>query len=385
MLTWRVALDSMLWILILFLPLYFCFSCVKSVCDPNPTVLTVVTSVFWLIFIYFFWKIGDNFPILSTKHGIFTIEQAISRVGVIGVTVMAVLSGFGAVNAPYTCMTIFMRPVTDEDVDMMKQKLKQNLNMIIAKKRRLVQLQNELKKSAFSMSNGEQPGFFRRVLGTVANMSSGLKDQIGTLKIEIEALEEFGKYLFLEVVELKNMKDRMDYSQTWQGKYFNVLGYFFSIYCVWKIFICTINIVFNRVGKIDPVTKGIEIVVNWMGYEIDARFWSQQVSFFLVGIIAVTSIRGLLITLTKFFNAISNRKSQNLIVLILAQTMGMYFISSVLLIRMNMPLQYRRIITDILGDLQFNFYHRWFDVIFLISALASILFLYLAHKKTPMR
>lgn len=105
------------------------------------------------------------------------------------------------------------------------------------------------------------------------------------------------------------------------GKYFNFLGYFFSVYCVWKIFICTINIVFNRVGKIDPVTKGIEIVVTWMGYEIDARFWSQQVSFLLIGIIAVTSVRGLLITLTKFFNAISNRKSQNLIVLLLAQIM----------------------------------------------------------------
>lgn len=171
------------------------------------------------------------------------------------------------------------------------------------------------------LDNGENPSFFRRVLGTMTNSTSGLKDQIGYLSSEIEALEEFGKYLFLEMVELNNMKDRMDYSTTWQGKYFNFLGYFFSIYCVWKIFICTINIVFNRVGKIDPVTKGIEIVVNWMGYEIDARFWSQQVSFILIGIIAVTSIRGLLITLTKFFNAISNRKSQNLIVLLLAQIM----------------------------------------------------------------
>jgi hypothetical protein len=70
-------------------------------------------------------------------------------------------------------------------------------------------------------------------------------------------------------------------------------------------------------------------------------------------------------------------------VLALAQIMGMYFVSSVLLMRMNMPAQYRTIVSQVLGELQFNFYHRWFDVIFLVSALSSIGFLYLVHKQQP--
>lgn len=61
----------------------------------------------------------------------------------------------------------------------------------------------------------------------------------------------------------------------------------------------TINIVFDRVGKKDPVTKGLEIAVHWIGLDMDVAFWSQHVSFFLVGCIVVTSIRGLLLTLTK--------------------------------------------------------------------------------------
>ena len=37
---------------------------------------------------------------------------------------------------------------------------------------------------------------------------------------------------------------------------------------------------------------------------------------------------------------------------------GMYFMSMVVLMRMNMPEEYRAIVTEVLGDLQFNFYHR---------------------------
>lgn len=146
------------------------------------------------------------------------------------------------------------------------------------------------------------------------------------LQIEVAALEELSRQLFLEAHDIQNARERLEWAATWQGKYFNFLGYFFSLYCTWKIFIVgeksvndsteisscrrksmiftfclqsTINIVFDRVGKKDPVTRGIEIAVHWIGFNIDVTFWSQHISFYLVGCIVVTSIRGLLLTLTK--------------------------------------------------------------------------------------
>jgi hypothetical protein len=120
-------------------------------------------------------------------------------------------------------------------------------------------------------------------------------------------------------VDLQAVQQRIEYSKTLKGKYFHVLGHFFSLYCVWKILISFINIIFNRVGKgtenehsffqinsvlcfsrlVDPVTRGIELTVHFFNLQFDAQFWSQYVSFILIGIIVVTSIRGLLITLTK--------------------------------------------------------------------------------------
>ncbi|XP_077562139.1 Golgi pH regulator [Haemaphysalis longicornis] len=373
---WKIGLYAILFMLIVLLPFYIGYLIISNTRFVQTRLVKPLALGAWLVFVYLFWKIGDPFPILSPKHGILSMEQVISRVGVVGVTLMAVLSGFGAVNYPYTSMAYFMRVVTATDVQNMEKKLLQTLDVIIMKKKRMAIAQRE--KQSVSSRKG--------IWGMLQSVTSlpGTED-IGQLKQSVEALEEFSRQLFLETVELHNMLERIEWSHTFKGKYFNFIGYFFSLYCIWKIFICTINIVFDRVGKVDPVTRGMQIAVHYMGFDVDVKFWSQHISFILVGIIVVTSIRGLLITLTKFFYAISSSKSSNIIVLALAQVMGMYFVSSVLLIRMNMPAEYRSIITEVLGELQFNFYHRWFDVIFLVSALTSIGFLYLAHKQGPER
>nr|KAF7415808.1 hypothetical protein H0235_012400 [Vespula pensylvanica] len=377
---WNVGLYMLLFMVIVLIPFYIAYFIISNIRFVRLNWIRPLTIIVYLFYLYLFWKIGDPFPILSPKKGLLSIEQGVSRIGVIGVTVMALLSGFGAVNYPYSSMAYFMRPVSYADVQAIEKRLLQTMDMIIVKKKRIA-----LAKKGEMIGQSEVRSRLWGMLGPLGGTKGNQESvySIKQLQIEVIALEELSRQLFLEAHDIQNARERLEWAATWQGKYFNFLGYFFSLYCIWKILISTINIVFDRVGKKDPVTRGIEIAVHWMGFDIDVTFWSQHISFYLVGCIVLTSIRGLLLTLTKFFYAISSSKSSNIIVLILAQIMGMYFVSSVLLMRMNMPAEYRIIITQVLGELQFNFYHRWFDVIFLVSALSSIVFLYLAHKQAP--
>ena len=93
---------------------------------------------------------------------------------------------------------------------------------------------------------------------------------IAALGKEVSALEELSQQLFLEYVDMHTLKvspsvisqwfthsftscpalciylmlpgwsvlqERIAYSKTLKGRYFDILGHFFSIYCIYKIFI----------------------------------------------------------------------------------------------------------------------------------------------------
>ncbi|KAG0262440.1 Golgi pH regulator B [Mortierella polycephala] len=250
--------------------------------------------------------------------GILSIEWGVSRVGIIGVTISAILSGFGAVNNSYSNLFFFLRQVTDSDIQLAEKKCIQTLDMIAHKKKRMV-----LEEARLRTLDG--------------------------LKQELAALEGISRQLFQDIDDLY----------------------------VEKAFI---NTLFRRTGSTDPITALITRFVSHTNMTIDVRFWSQQLSFFFVGLMIFLSIRGLLTELSKFFRASSRHVSSSNIILFLAHIMGLYFLSSVLMMRQNLPLEYRSIISDSVGALEFDFYHRWFDVIFLISGIFSMAFLHFVHK-----
>lgn len=131
----------------------------------------------WLGYLYCFWRIGDPFPLLSVNRGIFTIEQGVSRIGVVGVTVMAILSGFGAVNFPFSNMSYFIHPVTQNDVLNTERRLMQTMDMILAKKKRIALARRDRQNQPSTTKNS----IWGYLVTSVTNKSMNSESIFGTL------------------------------------------------------------------------------------------------------------------------------------------------------------------------------------------------------------
>ena len=86
-----------------------------------------------------------------------------------------------------------------------------------------------------------------------------LRSDLAALSLEVRQLEDVRRALFLEVHDLRLGREALRSSATCQGRLFNLLGYFFSAYCVYKMTMASVNIVFQRVNQMDPVSRTIQI------------------------------------------------------------------------------------------------------------------------------
>ncbi|GAB5358225.1 hypothetical protein AAMO2058_000439800 [Amorphochlora amoebiformis] len=382
---WKFDLYAMMALLIVILPFYMAFLFLSNYTKYRSHTLALSTVAF-SIFLMLFYKIGDPFPIVSSKsHTWLALEHGLSRVGVIGVSTFGVLSGVGAVYGPYIHVSYFLRRIDEDEVVTLERRLLQTMERILIRKKRLVLAKAELKRVR-GYRYKETPGFFTRlfrgvaVLGGAPTETQVLLNDIQRLGNEVAMLENVREELFTEMNDLHLGQEKLKRSRTWFGRIRNLAGYILSCYCIFKILLATVNVALRRVRKTDPISKVIGLLLKYVvNVQLDVQFWSQHASFILVGIIVATQMRGFLINLVRVFHSWSSVHTSNFIIALSSEIMGMYFVSSVLLIRMNLPVQYRRIITDVLGDLEFHFYYHWNDLIFIISALLTIGYLALSR------
>lgn len=97
LLMWQCNLCALLALLICILPYLMARAAVANIFGEELNIRRRMLLCFalWLMFVYLFWKIGEPFRLSSDNVSMFSMANAVGRVSVVGVTIIAILSGFG--------------------------------------------------------------------------------------------------------------------------------------------------------------------------------------------------------------------------------------------------------------------------------------------------
>ncbi|KAJ9065535.1 Golgi pH regulator A, variant 2 [Entomophthora muscae] len=384
---WKLCLWMTLLLVIVILPICQIYMLTKGLfADLNARYKVLSVSSIWVVSFILFWQIGrqDSVPEESLGFVDWVFIQSLSRIGILGVALISVLSGFGAVYNSYIYLPL-NQGLSATDLQKSETELTNTLQMVTEKKKALFMEQQKLKDvEASRPDSGIISSMFTSISQGLTQRKVSAFLGASSIQAEIDTLDGLERQINSDVDTLQRHKDRAQYSGTWKGKLLDMIGYVFAGYCIYRIFMSFVNVIFNRRGKSDPITTGLSVVLMFWNGHLDQKFWSQQLSFFLIGILVVSSIRSLLLYFMKITKLFKSQTLKENLILFLAQTMGMYFLSTVLLMRANLPESYRDNLAAVLGNIHFDFYHQWFDIGFLVSSILSIVVIYLTYQQMQM-
>lgn len=334
--------------------------------DWRPARALRVSIICEFVFLYIFWRIGDPFPMVLSSSTLpsrpsLSIEAAMSRILVIGTTMLALLSGFTAVHLPYSYLSSIIHPVKEKHVIALAEKLNAAVDNVLSKKRLL--LQAEVRHTG---RTGTQ----------LTNATSQVRTLPG-LPPDIVDAEKKLSALFLHYNEVSAAWHDVVFARTRVGRLFTALGALMLLLCAVRVFAALYHIYIHLRGGAGAgasraafaISDKLHVILVRAGAKVDAKVVYQYATLGFTSILMCVNLRAALVRMTSLFALLAGNDALNSSAAVfVAHLMGTYVISSTVLVRGFLPPGSRVLISDVLGQMEFQYFQRWFDVLFISSA-----------------
>ncbi|MCJ1442358.1 MAG: hypothetical protein MMC23_002852 [Stictis urceolatum] len=323
-----------------------------------------------------FWFSGQ-WILGPTKEG--WVNATTEHVGVIGISLMALLSGFASVSAPYQSFIARNPPVSETSLARKQAGLESINEMLSTKRSRLRALEQKL-------SRAPSEGLLQKAMGTFRGNSD--KEEKKSLEMEIWGLENMAVGLASQHSLLLGRWNEQQRSKTARGRLIRAAAYIFSVYCLYRIITTTITFIRRHVRPSstfvgsDPINNILALLVKTYDSHLDRQAWTRQISFLLSGIMLCASISSVLQTFHFFSRYLPGllKAAQANLPLLVAQICATYVISVALLLRGIMP---GEVVSDrlkTLGGTDMMWVDGWFEEWFLGGVGVTVLGVWLGKK-----
>ncbi|KAH8909746.1 hypothetical protein BR93DRAFT_965828 [Coniochaeta sp. PMI_546] len=336
---------------------------------------------------------GDVLLELGGEGGL--SRACLERIGVIGISLMALLSGFASVSSPWHTFVdnraYKRRPVTDADIARKQAGLDATSEMLITKRHRLRSLQRKVAAAsdAAAAVSGTS-GFMGKMIGSLKGIGGGGDAaEIKALQVEISGLEAMESTLSSSLSVLRNRQAAHARDGTALGRILSLPGYIFSLYCIYRILatsLTTLRRLYqpqSSFSSSDPINRFLGLLARHWDPKLDQMAWARQISFLLSGVILAASANSVLQTFHLFarWAPALLRQAQANLALIIGQIAATYVISSALLLRSNLPREVGRSVGDALESaLEPAFVDRWFEGWFLLASAVTALGIWVGRQ-----
>jgi hypothetical protein len=329
-------------------------------------------------------------------------RACLERIGVIGISLMGLLSGFASVSSPWHTFVddraYGKRPITDADIARKQAGLDATSELLLTKRHRLRSLQRKAQAVAEGIGGGQthgtaagaSGGLVGKVIGSLRSMAgTGEAAEIKALQVEISGLETMESNLAASLSLLKSRQAAHAKDGTALGRLFAIPRYAFACYCVYRVLATTLT-TFRRTyyssasfSSSDPISRFLGLLAKHWDPKLDQLAWARQISFLLSGVILAASANSVLQTFrlfAKWAPGLLHQAQANLALLI-GQITATYVISAALLLRNSLPREVGRSVGDALESaLEPVFVDRWFEGWFLLASAATAAGIWIGRK-----